>query len=132
MPYIVGLRAKQQGVNFLESFWGFSRFSNSIQPTFSTDPYPNFISFIISITVYHHHHHHHHQSVLLKGRFFTVNSGNKVAVQPKGTSSTANSGTKVAVLLRMNRCGSFSLLSAPHSFFSIITDLKRSEKIPGR
>ena len=31
----------------------------------------------------------------------------------------------------MNRCGSFPLLSAPHSLFSIWTDLKRSEKIPG-
>ena len=30
----------------------------------------------------------------------------------------------------MNRCGSFPLLSAPHSLFSIWTDLKRSEKIP--
>ena len=30
-------------------------------------------------------------------------------------SFTANSETKVAVLLRMNRCGSFPLLSAPHS-----------------
>ena len=32
---------------------------------------------------------------------------------------------------RLNRCGSFSLLSAPHSLFSIWTDLKRSEMIPG-
>ena len=31
----------------------------------------------------------------------------------------------------MNRCGSFPLLSSPHSFFSIWTNLKRSEKIPG-
>ena len=31
----------------------------------------------------------------------------------------------------MNRCGSFPLLSAPHSLFSISTDLKISEKIPG-
>ena len=30
----------------------------------------------------------------------------------------------------LNRCGSFPLLSAPHSLFSIWTDLKRSEKIP--
>ena len=33
-------------------------------------------------------------------------------------------------LLRMDRCGRFPLLSAPHSLFSIWTDLKRSEKIP--
>ena len=52
-------------------------------------------------------------------------------VLPKGRSSTANSGTKVAVLLGMNRCGSFLLLSAPRSLFSIWTDLKRYKKIPG-
>ena len=49
----------------------------------------------------------------------------------EGRSSTANSGTKVAVLPGMNRCGSFPLLSAPRSLFSIWTDLKTSEKIPG-
>ena len=32
---------------------------------------------------------------------------------------------------RVNRCGRFPLLSAPHSLFSIWTDLKRSEKTPG-
>ena len=31
----------------------------------------------------------------------------------------------------MNRWGSFPLLSAPHSLFSIWTDLKRCKKIPG-
>ena len=31
----------------------------------------------------------------------------------------------------LNRCGSFPLLFAPHSLFSIWTDLKRSQKIPG-
>ena len=29
------------------------------------------------------------------------------------------------------RCGSFPSLSAPHSLFSLLTNLKRSEKIPG-
>ena len=38
---------------------------------------------------------------------------------------------KVAVLLAMNMCDSFPLLSAPHSLFGIWTDLERSEKIPG-
>ena len=74
---------------------------------------------------------HHHQSVIPKGRSFTANAGIKVAVLSKDRSSTANSGTKVAGLLGINRCGSFPLLSAPHSLFSIWTDLKRSEKIPG-
>ena len=78
-----------------------------------------------------HHHHHHHQSVLPKGRSFTENSGTKAAVLPKGRSYTANSGTKDAVLLGMNRCGSFPLLFAPYSPFSIWTDPKRLEKFPG-
>ena len=63
-------------------------------------------------------------SILPKGRSFTANSGTTAAVLLKGRSSTANSGTQAAVLLGM-------LLSAPHSLFSIWTDLKRSEKIPG-
>ena len=70
-------------------------------------------------------------SVLSKCRSFTENSCTKAAVLPKGRSFTANSETKVAVLLGLNRCGSFPLLSAPHSHFSIWTDLKRCEKIPG-
>ena len=41
----------------------------------------------------------------------------------KGRSSTANSGTKAAILPGMNSCSSFPLLSAPHSLFSIWTDL---------
>ena len=40
-------------------------------------------------------------------------------VLPEVRSFTANAGTKVAVLLGINRCGSFLLLSAPHSIFSI-------------
>ena len=70
-------------------------------------------------------------SILAKGKSFTANSGTKAAVLLKGRSSTANSWTRAAVLLGMDRCGSFPLLSAPHSLFSLWTDLKRSEKIPG-
>ena len=70
-------------------------------------------------------------SILPKGRSFTANSGTKVAVLLNGRSSTANSGTQAAVLLGIDRWGSFLLLSTPHSLFSIWTDLKRSEKIPG-
>ena len=72
----------------------------------------------------------HHQSVLPKGRSFTENSGTKAAVLPKGRSSTANSGTRVAVLLGMNRCGSFSFLSAPTLSLAseqILKNLKRSQ-----
>ena len=75
--------------------------------------------------------HHYHQSVLPKSKTFTANSGTKAAVLLKGRSSTTNAWTKVAVLLGMDRCSSFPLLSAPHSLFSISTDFKRSEKIPG-
>ena len=66
-----------------------------------------------------------------QGQVFYCNTGTKIAVLSKGRSSTGNSGTKVAVLLGINRCGSFPLLSAPHSLFSIWTDLERSENIPG-
>ena len=59
------------------------------------------------------------------------NSGTKAAVLQKGRSSTANSGTQAAVLLGMDRCDSFPLLSALHSLFNILTDLKFSEKISG-
>ena len=55
----------------------------------------------------------------------------KVVVLLEGMSSKANSGNQAAVLLGMDRRGSFSMLSAPHAFFRILTDLKRSEKIPG-
>ena len=57
-------------------------------------------------------------SILPKGRSFTANSGTKAAVLFKVRSSTANSGTQAAVLLGMDRCGSFSLLSALHTHFS--------------
>ena len=70
-------------------------------------------------------------SVLPKGRSFSANTGTRAAILPKDRSSIANSGTLVAVLLGMNRCGSFPLISATHSLFSIWTNLKKSEKIPG-
>ena len=50
---------------------------------------------------------------------------------PKAGLPPQTRGTRIAVLLRMNRCGGFLLLSTPHSLFSIWTDLKRTEKIPG-
>ena len=73
----------------------------------------------------------HHHSVLPKGSSFTASVRNQGCSSTEGRSSTANSGTKAAVLLGINRCGSFPLLFAPHSLFSIWTDRKRSEKIPG-
>ena len=71
-----------------------------------------------------------HQSIPPKGRFSTANSGTKAAVLLKGRSSTANSGIQAAVLLGMDRCGSFLLLSAPHSLFRVWIDLTISENIP--
>ena len=73
----------------------------------------------------------HHQSVLPKGRSFIANPGTKVAALSKGRPSTANSGTKVAVLLGINRCGSFPLLSAPTLSLAsdqTLKDLKRSQE----
>ena len=49
----------------------------------------------------------------------------------EGRSSNTNSKTKAAILPGMNRCGSFPLLSAPHSLSSIWTDLERSQNILG-
>ena len=70
-------------------------------------------------------------SILPKGRSFIANSGTKAAVLLKGRSSTVNQEPRLQFYQGLNRCGSFPLLSAPHSLFSIWTDIKRSEKIPG-
>ena len=66
-----------------------------------------------------------------QGQVFHCKAGTEVVILSKGRSSTANSGTKVVVLQGINRCGSLPLLSAPHSLFSIWTDLKKIWKIPG-
>ena len=64
----------------------------------------------------------HYQSVLPKGRSYTESAGTKVCSSAKGRSSTAT-GTKVTILLGMNRCSSFLLLST----LSLASDLKRSQ-----
>ena len=63
----------------------------------------------------HHHHHHHHNH-----EYYAQRQILHCKLRNLGCS-----------LLGMDRCGSFPLLSAPPSLFSIWTDLKRSEKIPG-
>ena len=78
------------------------------------------------IYTHHNHHHHHHQSVLPSASISLQTHEPKLQFCPK-----ANSGTKVAILPGISRCGSFQLFSAPHSLFSIWTDLKRYESIPG-
>ena len=63
--------------------------------------------------------------VLPKGRSLTANAGTKVAILSKGTSSTAVRH-QCCSLLGINMYGSFPLLSAPHSVFSIQQTLKHS------
>ena len=64
-------------------------------------------------------HHHHHQVLHSNRRNLGWSSA-------ESRSSTANSGW-LQFYLGLNRCCSFPLLSAPHSLFSIWTDLKRSQ-----
>ena len=45
---------------------------------------------------------------------------------PRADLSLQTQEPRVTVLLGMDRCGSFPLISAPHCLFSIWTDLKRS------
>ena len=54
--------------------------------------------------------------------FFNISFLTRTLVQGSSLSGTT---------IGMNRCSSFLLLSAPHSLFSICTNVKRSEKIPG-
>ena len=66
----------------------------------------------------------HHHSILPNGRSSTANSRTKAAVLLKDRSSNTNLRNQAAVLLRMDRCGSFPLLSAPH--YRTLKDLKNS------
>ena len=70
-------------------------------------------------------------SVLPKGRSFIANSALRLQLCPKAGLPFQTQEPRLYVLLGMNRCGSFPLLSAPHFLFCIWTNLKRSEKIPG-
>ena len=65
-----------------------------------------------------------------QGQVLHCKRRNQGCSSAEGRSYTANSATKVAVLTGMVRCGSFPLLSSPHSLFGIWTDIKRSENIP--
>ena len=53
----------------------------------------------------------------------------QVAVLPKADLPLQTQEPRLQFYQGLNRCGSLPLLSAPHSLFSIWTDLKRSEKI---
>ena len=93
------------------------------------NPSPAYEAQVFPWSIYTHHHHH---NGLPKGRSFTANSVTKSAVLPKSRSPTENPGTKVAILP-----GKFVVVASrcfPHpslSLFSIWTDLKSSETIPG-
>ena len=82
----------------------------------------NFIIRIISSSL---------SSVLPKGRSFTASAGTWSAVLPKAVLPPQTQEPRLQFYQGLNRCDSFPLLSAPHSLFSIWTDLKRSEKFLG-
>ena len=65
--------------------------------------------------------------VLPKGRSFTASA----AVLPKAGFPPHTQDPRLPFYQGLNRYSSFPLLSAPHTLFSIWTDFKRSEKIPG-
>ena len=98
-----------------------------IQKIFSTLSLDTFF-FITTIQCSHHNH---RQCVLPKGRSFTASSGTQACSSAEGMSSTANSGTKCAVLLGLNRCGRFSVLSAPTLYLASEQTLKQLKRSQG-
>ena len=68
-----------------------------------------------------------YMSVLPKCRSFNASA----AVLPKAGLPPQTQEPKLEFYQRLNRHGSFPLLSSPHSLFSIWANLKRSEKTPG-
>ena len=74
--------------------------------------------------------HHHHHSVLPKSRLFVASAGTWAAVLPKTGLPLKTQEPRLQFFQGLNRFGSFPLLSAPHSLFSIwidFKDLKRSQ-----
>ena len=63
--------------------------------------------------------HHHDHMCFVQGQVFHYKSRNQGYSSAQGRSSNAYSGTTVGVLLGINRCGSFPLLSESLSLFSI-------------
>ena len=66
-------------------------------------------------------------SVQPKGRSFTASGETYAAVLPKAGLPPLTQEPRLQLYQGFNMCGSFSLLSAPHSLFSIWIDLKRSQ-----
>ena len=71
------------------------------------------------------------QSVLHKGRSFTASAETKTVVLPMAGFPPQTLEPRLQFYQGLNRCGSFPLLYASHSLFSIWTNFKRSQKIPG-
>ena len=90
------------------------------------------LSKLLGLTqIIHKYLHHYHQSVLPKGNLSLPTHKPRLQFSPKAGLPLQTQKPRFAVLLGINRCGTFPLLSAPHSLFSVWSDLKRSEKIPG-
>ena len=62
---------------------------------------------------------HHHQSVLPKGKSISASAGTKEAVLPKAGLPPQTQEPRLQFYYGLNMCGSFPLLSARHSLFSI-------------
>ena len=65
--------------------------------------------------------------VLPKGRCINARTGTYAAVLPKADLPPHARELRLLVYQGVDRCGSFPLLSAPHSLFSIWTDLQISQ-----
>ena len=82
------------------------------------------------IYIYVHYHHHHHQCSA-QGQVLHCKLGHQGCNSTQTQVFHCKLRNLACSLLGMNRCGTFPLLSAPHSLCSIWTNIKRSEKIPG-
>ena len=66
-----------------------------------------------------------------QGQELHWSTGTYASVLPKAGLPPQTQEPTLQFYQGLNKCGTFPLLSAPHSLFSISTDLKTSEKIPG-
>ena len=85
------------------------------------------ISIIYNFIFYHHHHH----SVLPKAELSLQTQAAWLQFCPKAGLTPQTEKQRLQFYQELNRYGSFPLLSSRHSLFSIWTELRRSEKIPG-
>ena len=121
-PNFLGARNKILCTFFFSQIW--SRLLISFRPLLLLSPPKMSISHCLRV-------HHHNQSVLPKGRSCTAGEITQAAALPKAGLPPQTQEPRLLFYPGLSRCGSFALLSAVHSLFSIWTDLQRSEKIPG-